>query len=111
MDDFWQGNIGFRDGEGGKLIQTLQLRYGLKTQEVSVTTSATALPTTPYSKRRSLLIQNAGTAVIYIGGSDVTTANGFPLYPRGVLRVDAADDVTIYAIAGSTQAVRVLEGA
>ena len=111
MDDFWQGNIGFRDGYGGKLIQTLQVRYGLKSQAVNVGVVATALPTTALGKRRSMLIQNTGTDVVYIGGSDVTTANGFPLYLRGVIRIDVADDVEIFGIASATQAVRLLEGA
>ena len=48
---------------------------------VSVATTATALNTAVSSapERVSLLLHNAGSATVYLGGSAVTTSNGVPL--------------------------------
>lgn len=63
------------------------------------------------TQRRSVLIKNMGSAIVYIGfDSSVTSSNGFPLDPRDTMEI-AGTIVTrgtsIYGIAASgTQDVR-----
>ena len=81
-------------------------------QAVTVATTATALPTTALAGRKSILIQNAGSATMYLGGSTVTTSNGILLAAGLSLPFDIGEAVTIYAIvADGTQEARILEGA
>lgn len=51
----------------------------MKSRAVSVTDTATRLDTTTEQWGSSLVFYNNGTATIYIGGADVTTANGAPV--------------------------------
>ncbi len=55
---------------------------------VTVSTSATALTQAP--ALRAVAIRNTGSVTVYVGGSNVTTTNGFPLDPGDVLALDAA---------------------
>lgn len=65
------------------------------------------------------MLQNVGTSTIYIGGSDVTTANGINLEPGSTLEwgvgssvewAERASLLDFYGIVGSgTQTVKVLE--
>lgn len=78
---------------------------------VSVTTSATRLDTIEGGNNRviGLAVYNAGGSSVYLGGSGVTTAQGLTL-PAGAgatMDVDTTDG--LYAIAGGTVEVRVLE--
>jgi len=87
------------------------LRGYLKSTAVDVTTSATALPTTPMELRRSLIIYNNSSKTIYLGGSDVTTSGGFPI-AAGTYSppIDAGPILIVYAkVASGTAEVRVLE--
>lgn len=77
---------------------------------VTVITSATKLPSTALENRRSLIVYNNSSNTVYIGGSDVTTGNGMPIASESYSPpIDASDQMTIYAIAGSNSEVRVLE--
>lgn len=77
---------------------------------VTVTGSATALPTTALANRKSMIIANAGTAAVYVGGASVTIAIGIPLEPGEKMGLDVGPEVTVYAIRDSVnQDVRVLE--
>ena len=106
----YTGNEGNRDG-AQELILGFNIRNTIKQQAITVTAVAAAVPTTQLTRRAFLMIQNIGTAEIYIGDSTVSTANGFPLYPRAVIRIEVEDDVDIYAIAASSVACRIIEGA
>lgn len=81
---------------------------------VSVGTTATALPATALSGRKSIVVKNLGTAVLYLGSS-TTTANlvstgGFQLAQNDVFTADYSDDVVLYGIVASgTNNVNVLE--
>lgn len=44
----------------------------------------------------TLAIQNVGTVLVRVGGSDVATANGWPVAAGGTLVIDVGDD--LYAI-------------
>jgi hypothetical protein len=64
------------------------------------------------ARRKSLCVYNNGTANVYWGGSDVTTANGFPLLPGDSVIFDferTDTPVSIYAVAAANNTVRVAE--
>lgn len=96
-------------------IQTFRLApltYSIVSNTTTVTTSATALPNTPLVGRESLAIRlNATTDTVCIGGSNVTTANGFCLDSSiPSITLDLDDTVVVYGIIGSgTADVRTLE--
>lgn len=59
----------------------------------------------------SVLIQNpvGATATVYLGGADVTTANGVAVIAGSSISVDMVSD-SLYAIVGTgTQEIRTLE--
>lgn len=69
----------------------------------SVTVGTTAVPLhTPGSGRASspqgVAIENRGAAAIFIGGADVTTANGMSVAANGYISIDVAADDVVYAI-------------
>jgi hypothetical protein len=70
-----------------------------KSSSVSVGTTATALPATSLTNRRRLYIKNINNSTFYIGASDVTTTDGYPVRQYEEVVIDMAG-VTIYAIAG-----------
>lgn len=62
----------------------------VKQAQVSVTSSATLLDQTMSGiERVAMLVRNRGTAAVYLGGSDVSSANG--------LQVDVGEAVTVEA--------------
>lgn len=110
----------FAPNEGYKESSTNQLWLGLITRNIikqsstTIGTSATALPASPLSKRRSMFIFNNSTSgqILYIGNSSVTTSDGFPIYPRGNMQINIEDSVVIYGIASASGAIILcLEGA
>jgi len=103
-------NGDFRDSDGNHLFGTV-IRETFKQSAVTVSNTATLIPATALAKRNSILITNNGGNAIYIGASDVTTANGFPLHPRAVVQIDIQDNVDIYGITASgTVDIRIVEG-
>jgi Ca2+-binding RTX toxin-like protein len=83
---------------------------------VTVTTSATALYALDMKRRSSIVSVASGGATVYVGGADVTTANGFPIVAGSTFPVSQgynADSTPIYAlygiVAAATQEVRVLQ--
>ncbi len=74
---------------------------------------AVLLPASPLTGRRRMYIKNnnSDTDILYIGGSDVTEANGWPLAAGEELILDVTDDVRVYGIASSADTVdaRILE--
>jgi hypothetical protein len=79
---------------------------------VSVATTATRLDSGDgdlVSGSTVLVTVPAGGATVYVGGADVTTANGFPLAAGASVSVDLNSGDLLYGIvAASTQAVNVL---
>ena len=102
-------------GEGlvtGTFATTLeQIENSPTTKSVTVTTSATQLDATPLTDRKTIVIANTSDTVIaYIGGSGVTTANGFTLEPKEKQSLDMDDGAALYAIVASgTLDIRVME--
>lgn len=81
--------------------------------QVSVAATATALPTTALSNRRSILVQNTGSANIFVGSSTVTATGATTgiLVPKGGdITLEAGPAVVVYAItATGTVTANVLE--
>lgn len=80
---------------------------------VSVTTTATRLDSTSESDSVSgsdIVVYNAGSNPVYLGKSDVTTANGIPL-AAGAYWAETLDGASaLYGIVASgTEEVRVRE--
>lgn len=94
-------------------IVSYALTYQIKTQVVSVTTSATKLPTTPLVGRQYVSIQNIGTVTVYIGNSTVTadtaSTGGKQLLPYASTTRDYDNTVDVYGIVASGSANVVCE--
>ena len=90
-------------------VDIVALRSGITQGTVTVTTSATAIPTTALSGRRCILIVNISSNNVFIGTSSVTTATGYQLYAQQAISIDVADNVTVYAISTTNSEVRYLQ--
>lgn len=75
---------------------------------VTVTTSATALHAAD-ADPHSVAVANVGASTVYLGGSDVTTANGFPLAAGASVPVGLSPSEILYGrVTSGTVEVRVL---
>ena len=80
-----------------------------KTTAMSCTTTAAKMPTAALPSRVSVCLHNEdASATVYVGGPDVTTANGLPVPAKGYFCDDLRSQ-RLYCVAGATVAVRVLE--
>ena len=102
----------------GILNPELDYLYGLiiqkrvRAQPITLGVVAAKLPTTPITNRKSLMIFNNSTDIIYIGDGTVDATNGYPIYPRGQISIQIEDGVDLYGIsAGAASNLRLLEGA
>lgn len=104
-------NTRMKDGDGRQMFDLLAISSVL-TQSVPVSSvTATKLPTTPLGSRRWVRFFNNDTIVIYIGGSNVSTSNGWPVYPRQSETFAIWDSCDVYGIAASgTPNMIVMEG-
>ena len=75
----------------------------IKSAVVSVTTSATQLnaPDADSQAGESVVIYNAGASSIFLGGSAVTAAAGFPLAAAATIAITLDGGENIYAITAS----------
>jgi len=87
------------------------VHFGLAQQNIAVTSTAVPFPASPLEGRRCLVIHNNGSDILYIGGSDVTTANGFPLAVNEKISIDIQgnQNVWIYGVSAGSSDVRILE--
>lgn len=97
-------------------LKVVDIRNGaLLQQRVSVATTATALPTTALANRKSLLVQNAGNASIWVGSATVTDTGataGIEVPKGAFIELDIGPAVSVYGIAvGSAVNANVLEAA
>lgn len=101
---------------GSQSVDVESLKISHITTVVSVGTSATALPTTALKGRKSVMIQNISTSVVYIGNvnvtADTTSTGGWQLINKGdSVTLDFTDNIAVYAIVASgTANVCVWEG-
>jgi hypothetical protein len=102
-----------RFGQNSVLInvEDFSVFLGMNQQAVAVSTSALQLPPSPLPSRRALVIHNNGSSILYIGGSNVTTANGFPLAANEKIAIDIQGNpnVAVYGVSAGSSDVRVLE--
>ena len=95
---------------GQDKVDVIALRNGISQGTITVTTSATAIPSSNLSGRRTIIIVNISTSNVFLGDSSVTTANGYQLYSQQSISADLADNVTVYGIVSAgTAEVRTLE--
>ena len=96
-----------------KLVSVSPLTISIKSTNISVAGAVVKLPTTALAGRESIAIYNdtAVTVTLYIGGSNVTTTNGYPLTSAcPSIAIDMDSSVDIYGITtGGTADVRILE--
>jgi hypothetical protein len=99
-------------------VQEVQLKGGLRqtivTGAKTVTNTAAEIfaGSNRLDGRHAMVITNMGADIVYIGDSDVTTSNGFPLFPQDTLRIefDPTSSVGVFACTSGTNVqVRVVE--
>ena|SRR3990167_3939167 len=83
----------------------------LRITAVSVTTAATALPTTALANRKGLWVFNpsASGQTLYVGGSDITGTNNAEIFPGASIPFPMTDELTLYGRAGATITVIIWE--
>ena len=82
------------------------------TTAVTVTATATKLPTTNLDNRKAISVRNFDASnKVYLGNANVTTATGYPLLPYESLPFDMSQGAQLYGICetGQTADVRVME--
>lgn len=86
-----EGSLKVVDIANGSILQ----------QQVSVTSTAAALPTSALANRKSLMIQNTGGAKCYIGSVTVTVSGataGIELPANSFMELEVGPAVPVYAI-------------
>lgn len=86
-----EGSLKVVDIANGSLLQ----------QQVSVTDTATALPSSALANRKSLMIQNTGSNKLWVGSATVTTSGataGIELPANSFMELEVGPAVTVYAI-------------
>lgn len=80
-------------------------------KEVSVGTTATRIDTAEFGQSsQGLAVKNMGAATVYLGGPDVSTANGYPLLANEAMPMDLGQQDELFGrVASGTVLVRVLE--
>ena len=86
---------------------------GVKQSVVSVTSTATALPSTALAGRKSLIIKNLDAVdIVYIGASDITadeaSTGGFPLIYRETFQGDIGENTILYGRTSSTNIANIV---
>jgi len=102
-------NEGFKDGLN-RQVHDVTVGVEVLTTRVTVTTTATAFPPTPLTNRQFVRIQNVGSATIFIGGTNVSSTNGWQVMPYQVETFAIEDTASIYGISGGSVDVIVMEG-
>jgi len=102
-----------RQGEGAVILnpEDFSINIGLSTQAITVTTAAIPLPANPLEYRRALVVHNASTVDIFLGGPAVTILSGLPLAAGEKIAFDIQGNpnVVVYAICATSADVRVME--
>lgn len=102
-----------RVGDGTVILnpEDFSVSIGLRSSAVTVGASATPLPVNPLEFRRALVVHNNSGSTVYLGGSDVTVADGLPLASNEKIAFDIQNNpnVVVYAVAGSSVEVRIME--
>lgn len=89
-----EGSLKVVDIANGSLLQ----------QQVSVANTATLLPASALANRKSLMIQNTGSASIWVGSATVTASGattGIELPKSSFMELEVGPDVSVYGITAS----------
>ncbi len=92
---------------------SLTLRKTFRQANLTIGETAAKIPTLPLSDRISILIFNNSTGgqILYLGDATVTTANGFPIYPRASIQIHIEDEIDVYGVSSAAGAnIRIVEG-
>lgn len=91
--------------------EDFSVHMGIRQQAVSVSTAATPLPAVHMENRRALVVHNAGPNTLYVGGNDVTTANGFPIADgeKISIMIQGHGGMSVFGISTGVTDVRILE--
>lgn len=91
--------------------EDFSVSIGLRSQSITVGTSATPLPVNPLEYRRALVVHNNSASTIFLGDSTVTTNSGLPIAAGEKIAFDIQNNpnVVVYAVAGSSVDVRIME--
>jgi hypothetical protein len=84
----------------------------LKTSNIQLGSTVTAMPAVALVNRRALQMYNNGSNTIYFGGSNVSSSNGIPVSSGAFSDILAfGQNISVYAISGAGQNndIRVLE--
>ena len=95
-------------------VNLVPLDMGLTQQTVVVNVNSTAIPSTPLSGRKTMIIQNTGSNTVYIGNSTVTadtnSTGGVQVLAGKSFQADFGADSILYGIVASgNSTVAVLE--
>lgn len=76
----------------------------MKATVITVTTSATALPTTALNSRTSMEVYNDGTETVYLGDQNVAatgSTKGIPLKPGAYKTFGCSEKFKLYGISAN----------
>lgn len=110
-DPATSSNVAPVTAAGGLTVTNASLSGTALATAITVGTTAVALPASPLSGRRTLLVQSdvSNNTYVYVGGSGVTTSTGIMLTSGQTIALDVAG-AAVYAIAGAaSQTVRIIE--
>lgn len=111
--DRWLGTAGAGHVHIASQAAKLSVKASYATalfDNVAVTTTEVAIPTTALSGRSLIQIYNNGSKVIYLGQTGVTTADGWPISPGSAYEVAAEAGIALFAVAASgSQDIRYAE--
>lgn len=97
---------------GGE-IELSGLSGGITTAAITITDVATKIPASAFAGRDTMAVRIIGAETVYIGGSTVTVANGFPKFQNETIELDITDSVSVelhgICESGKSSEVRAIE--
>ncbi len=88
-------NEGFKDSLN-RQVHDVTIAVQVKTQRVSLATIPTKIPSVPLSNRQFVRVQNVSSVTIFIGGADVSTTNGWTVFPYAIETFAIEDTADLY---------------
>ena len=77
---------------------------------IDTTVGGVAIPASPLANRKTMIVQNEGNTIIYLGPSGLTTSTGLALGKRKTIELELGPSALLFGIVGSgTQSVRAFE--
>jgi hypothetical protein len=111
MPPVYDPNCNVRDS--GQRLVSPRINVSLLPTLVNVTTQPTLLPPGARKDRTFILVQNQGSAAVFLGDASVAATGittGYQLNPFSDITIPCDDSAAIYAIGTQSTNVSVLEG-